>query len=212
MIDFFDFHHHHKSLNGSHLGLYNLSLEEEAPTGYFSAGIHPQDTDKVNSETWEWLKSVSSKKNCLAIGECGLDGRNNADDLQEDLFIRQIHLANALNKPVIIHCVRRYAALMQFYHLAKVPLVIHGYHKKANVAKELLSRGFYLSFGSALLRNVSLQSVAKEIPVNRLFLETDNSNESIEDIYHKTAELKNITLTTLKKQISDNLENIIHGR
>ena len=213
MIDFFDFHHHHKSLNGPRLGIYNLNLNDEPPEGYFSVGIHPYEIDKANPEIWDWLELVSRNDNCLAIGECGLDGRlMTSDTKQEELFLKHIQLANRLNKPVIIHCVRRYSAVMKFSHLAKVPLVIHGYHKKANVAKELISKGFYLSFGSALLRNVSLQSVAKEIPINRMFLETDDSNENIEEIYHKAAELKNIRLTTFKKQISDNLENIIHGR
>lgn len=213
MSKLFDFHHHHEHLKDSTDGIYNLGLEESAPDGYFSAGIHPQDINKLNARSWENLETLAAHQNCLAIGECGLDGLIKIrDEQQEQLFLKQLHLANRLNKPLIIHCVRRYSALISLAKDAIVPLIVHGYHKKSSVAKELLAQGFYLSFGSAVLRNVSLQAVVAETPLNRLFLETDDSHFSLDEIYAKVAELKNLSLIKLQAQISENLESIIHGK
>lgn len=64
-------------------------------------------------------------------------------------------------------------------------MIIHGFSKNAQVAKNLIDHGFYLSFGKYLLRNPELAAVLKEIPLDRLFLETDTMEETIQDVYNK---------------------------
>lgn len=213
MTKFFDFHHHHPDLKSENNGIYNLSLKEEIPDGYFSAGIHPQDISKTYNQSWQWLDSVVSAPNCLAIGECGLDATVPvSNDLQEKIFSKQIDIANYLNKPIIIHCVRRHSEVIPWSKFAKVPLIIHGFNKKVSIGRELLQHGFYLSFGSAVLRNVSLQSTVAETPLNQLFLETDNDAVSLKEIYAKVAEIKHVKIEKLQEQIIQNLENIMNGK
>ena len=201
---FFDFHHH-KSHNS--YGIYNLHQEEILPENYFSIGIHPKDIDGNWQENLEKVKEISQQQNCAAIGECGLDALINIDEnLQKKVFEAQILWANEINKPVIIHCVKRFQELIPFQKLAKVPLIIHGFNKKKAIADEMLKHGFYLSFGKSVLHSVSLQAIVKDFPLEKMFLETDDADFDIAELYQKVAELKEISLGKLQKQISNNLE------
>jgi TatD DNase family protein len=95
--------------------------------------------------------------------------------------------------------------------MADQPMIIHGFNKKQNIADDLLKNKFYLSFGKAVLYNLSLQNVLKTIPLDKIFLETDNEDLNIEELYVKVSELKGISLERLNEQISENLETIQHG-
>lgn len=201
---FFDFHHH-KSNNS--YGIYNLDLGENFSEGNFSVGIHPKDIDENWEENLEKIKEISLQNNCLTIGECGLDALIEIDEnLQKKVFEMQILWANEINKSVIIHCVKRFQELIPFQKLAKVPLIIHGFNKKKSVAEEMLKHGFYLSFGKSVLQNLSLQAIVKDFPLEKMFLETDDADFDIENLYQKVAEIKGISLEKLQEQISKNLE------
>lgn len=204
-MSFFDFHHHKNYQNG----IYNLNFSENIPEVYFSAGIHPKDIDENWKSNFQMIKKLSLNENCLAIGECGLDGLIDIDEkLQEEVFENHILWANEIRKPVIIHCVRRFSQLFKFSKIADVALIIHGFNKKKNIADELFNAGFYLSFGRAVLQNVSLQTLIKDFPVGRMFLETDDACFNIEELYQKVSELKNISTENLQNQILENLERI----
>ena len=153
---------------------------------------------------------MSQHPNCLAIGECGLDGLVSVDEnLQEQIFEQQILWANEIQKPVIVHCVRRFSQLLRFQKIAKVPLIVHGFNKKKETAEELLSKGFYLSFGKALLYNLSLQETARDIPLDRIFLETDTAEEPIDEVYLKLAEIKEMPIEALKTEIYKNVQQVL---
>lgn len=208
-MDFFDFHHHKKNIT---YGIYNVDLENSPPQFPYSIGIHPQDIVKNSIDKQiSWLKT-NIDENCLAIGECGLDGLVFTDiKMQEEVFLKQIHLANEVGKPMIIHCVRKFYEVISFRKKSKQPMIIHGFNKKQSIADDLLKNNFYLSFGKAVLYNLSLQNTLKTVPPDRIFLETDNDDFSISDLYQKVAEIKGISLEDLNKQILENLETIKNG-
>lgn len=208
-MEFFDFHHHKKQLA---YGIYNIDIETSAPDFLYSAGIHPKDIDEENIENqFKWLQSVISE-NCFAIGECGLDSTVlSSMKLQEDVFLRQIQMANDFNKPIIIHCVRKFYEVISFRKFSQQPMIIHGFNKKEKVAEDLLKNNFYLSFGKAVLYNLSLQNTVKKIPLDKFFLETDNDNFNIADLYLKVSELKGISLEKLYSQILENLDTLKNG-
>ncbi|MCD9856474.1 TatD family hydrolase [Epilithonimonas sp. JDS] len=204
-MDFLDFHHHKPNQNG----IYNLDCNEAIPIGKFSVGLHPKDITENWKSDFEKIKNISISENCLAIGECGLDGLISVDeDLQKQIFQAHISWAEEITKPIIIHCVRRFSQILH-YKNAKVPLVIHGFNKKENIAAELLEVGFHLSFGYAALENLSLQNIIKNIPIHRLFLETDDSDFEIIKLYEKVSGIKSISLENLKNQMWENLNHII---
>lgn len=205
-MNLFNFHHH---TLGNFYGIYNLELGENVPESYFSVGIHPKDIDENWEKHFEAFKKISLLDNCLAIGECGLDALIDIDaNLQKTVFERQILWANEIQKPVIIHCVKWFQELIPFQKLAEVPLIIHGFNKKKSVADEMLKHGFFLSFGKSVLYNLSLQSILKEIPIDKIFLETDDADFDIAELYQKVSEIKEISLEELQKKISENLQSI----
>lgn len=205
-MNFFNFHHHNPKIP---LGIYNLALEETPSETFFSTGIHPQNISNNWEKDFEKIKEISTMKNCLAIGECGLDALIEiSENLQKKVFEAQILWANEINKPVIIHCVKRFQELIPFQKLAKVPLIIHGFNKKKIVADEMLKHGFYLSFGKSVLHNLSLQTIIKNFPLENMFLETDDADFDIQNLYQKVAEIKGISVEKLQEQISKNLEKI----
>lgn len=204
-MNLFNFHHH---TLGNFYGIYNLELGENVPESYFSVGIHPKDIDENWEKHFEAFKKISLQDNCLAIGECGLDALIDIDaNLQKTVFERQILWANEIQKPVIIHCVKWFQELIPFQKLAEVPLIIHGFNKKKSVADEMLKHGFFLSFGKSVLYNLSLQSILKEIPIDKIFLETDDTDFDIAELYQKVSEIKEISLEELQKKISENLQS-----
>jgi TatD DNase family protein len=185
------------------------SCPEDFP---YSIGIHPKDIDVNNIENqFDWLRSTITE-NCFAIGECGLDSIVKTDlKIQGEIFLKQIKIANELKKPIIIHCVRKFYEVISFKKHAEQPMIIHGFNKKENIANDLLKNNFYLSFGKAVLYNLSLQNTLKITPLDKIFLETDNEDFNIEELYQKVSEIKGISLENLNKQILENLETIKNG-
>jgi TatD DNase family protein len=208
-MDFFDFHHHKKNMPN---GIYNLDIKQIPPDFPYSIGIHPKDIDVNNLDNqFEWMRNMIFE-NCFAIGECGLDSFAEAEEkIQEEVFLRQIRFANEVKKPIIIHCVRKFYEVISFKKYAEQPMIIHGFNKKERIAEDLLKNNFYLSFGKAVLYNLSLQNTLKITPLDKIFLETDNDDFSIEELYEKVSEIKGISLENLNKQISENLETIKNG-
>ncbi|PWN61323.1 TatD family hydrolase [Chryseobacterium oncorhynchi] len=208
-MEFFDFHHHKKNIRD---GIYNLDIEEISPDFPYSIGIHPNDIDVININLQlSWIKSMMFQ-NCFAIGECGLDSMVPIDQkIQEEVFLKQIEIANEVKKPIIIHCVRKFYEVISFRKKSSQAMIIHGFNKKQQIATDLLNNNFYLSFGKAVLYNLSLQDILKNTPLDKLFLETDNEDFKIEELYLKVSEIKEISLEQLNEQILENLHTIRNG-
>lgn len=204
-MDFFDVHCHSILPKG----IFNKELNDEVPNSYFSVGLHPKDINNDFQRNLEIIKQQSVEESCLAIGECGLDALVEVDEvLQEKVFEEQIYWANKVQKPVIVHCVRRFSQLLKFQKIAKVPLIVHGFNKKRTIAMELLNKGFYLSFGNALLYNETLQDLVSDLPIDKIFLETDTAKIEIKNLYQKLSEVKEISIEDIKNQISRNIYQV----
>lgn len=204
--EMFDTHHHHWDLGN---GIYNLSLDENFPPNYFSIGLHPKDITNDFERDLEKIKAISQNEKCVAVGESGLDAFVNVgENLQEKVFEAQILWANEIQKPVIVHCVRRFSQLLKFKKIAKMPMIVHGFHKKKSIADELLEKGFYLSFGKALLYDKNLQNIAITMSLDKIFFETDTEEIGIEEIYHQFAKIRKLSIENLQTQIAENLEKV----
>lgn len=209
-MDFFDFHHHKSGIN---YGIYNLDTENNPVDLWYSAGIHPQDIHVEQIENqFKWLESAAVAENCFAIGECGLDSLVNVDmKIQEEVFSRQIQLANEIQKPLIIHCVRKFYEVISFRKKSEQAMIIHGFNKKQSVADDLIKNNFYLSFGKAVLDHLSLQDTLKKVPLDKLFLETDDDDFDIKELYQKVSEIRKISMEQIQLQIKENLDTIKNG-
>lgn len=174
-----------------------------------SLGLHPWYLAQAGQD-WEVLQQYATYSHVVAIGECGLDKVSATPwALQLQYFRLQIALANQLQKPLIIHCVKAYGECLAELKAARVPVIFHGFNKSAETAKMILNKGHYLSFGHSLFRE-GYGEVLKQIPTERLFLETDDKTDlSIEDVYKRAADLLNFPLDALILQLEKNYQNIL---
>jgi TatD DNase family protein len=208
-MQFFNLHTHKFTNQETVLELVNQYPQEfETAIPFYSIGIHPWYIDEERLEAdLRIIESKLQEPNCLALGECGLDKRIEIPlELQQMVFERQLLLAQKQNKPVVIHCVAAYQEVIACKKRLKitVPMIIHGFSKNKQVAKELIDNGFYISFGKYLLRNSELEVVFQSIPNDRFFLETDTVEEGIEEVYALAAKYKKWSIDELQQQIKSN--------
>jgi len=212
-MQFFNLHTHHYTNQPNTLELFNQypwAFDDTIPN--YSIGIHPWyiEEKRVDSD----LAIINEKiqvPQCLALGECGLDKRIDIPmQLQLEVFEKQISIAETHQKPLVLHLVAAFDELLALKkNLAiTVPIIIHGFSKNQQLAKQLLDQGCYLSFGKYLMLNPDLKSVFQYVPNDRFFLETDTMAEPLEAVYQRAADYKNISLEALQKQVSDNFEKV----
>lgn len=210
---YYNIHTHHPAANTDTLAIQSLYQDfgNMLPGNSYSIGLHPAYLQDHEAQ-YHIITQLASLPEVLAIGECGLDKLVHAAmPLQTKIFIQHIDLANQLQKPLIIHCVQAHEELLQVCntHLPQVPVIIHGYNKRDTVAGKFTDKGFYLSFGAAILRTGSPAiDVLKHIPPDRFFLETDDAGVLIQDIYAKAAEIRNTTIDSLILQLHHNYQKV----
>ena len=212
-MQFFNLHTHKFTDNAAILELVNqYPWEFDAAIPKYSIGIHPWHIDENRLESD--LKIIEEKLQlnaCLALGECGLDKRIEIPlSLQIEVFKKQIALAEKYQKPLVLHLVAAFQELIEIKNRLKimVPIIIHGFSKNEQTAKQLIDNGFYLSFGKYLLRNPELESVFKSIPNDKFFLETDTIDETLEDVYELAAKYKNIKMDDLIEIVNANFTTV----
>lgn len=206
---YIDFHHHHYAYPIK--GIFNVLEGDNLPDTPYSIGIHPMEIKEDWEERLMAINKIAQQSNCLAIGECGLDGIIDVDEkLQKEVFLQQIKLAQELEKPLIIHCVRRYYECLSLLKGIEVPVIFHGFNKNQSLANEIIRHGFYLSFGASLIKNLSLQEILTRIPKESFFLETDDSEISIKEIYNKATEVLGKPLEDLCRNINTNWNTIFY--
>lgn len=184
-----------------------VSLLENQEAIYASVGIHPWELTEANADTlWESLQKAVEDKRVVAIGECGLDKlKGSSLELQIALFKKEALLAEVRSIPLVIHCVKAFNELILLKKEIKPlqPWIIHGFRGKLSLAQDCIRHGFYLSVGAHFQ-----EDALKAIPLDRLFIETDEANKSIEDIYRNIAQVRGMELEELKECINKNAEEV----
>lgn len=209
-MKYYNIHTHEQSTNVDEISIVNRNVGEfstfcglNIQSVFYSLGIHPWKIREENlSRSIDYILNNAIFDSIKAIGECGLDKLCDTPwELQEKAFFAQIKISEALEKPLIIHCVKAFDELLAFKHeaQAKQAWVIHGFRGKPEQAKQLVQNGFYLSLG--LKYNADSLLV---IPSDKLFLETDDSDNTIETVYKNISEDLKTSLENLKKQIHIN--------
>ncbi len=213
-IRYVDFHTHHGVGSSDTVAIVNVLSGDDVPTSFpentlFSAGIHPWF---VTGKTASMLKSelilTMAHPHVIAIGEAGFDMlRGPSEEIQTDLFSFQASLAEEMQKPLIIHCVRAWDILMRERKrlTPTVPWIIHGFRGKPLLAASLSDEGFLFSLG----RSGVTAEVLKNIDMGRLLLETDDTGEDIAEVYRYFCEVTGMTLEQVTLMIKDNVNRYI---
>lgn len=215
-MKFYNLHTHNFTNNPDVFELVNQypwEFDDSIPN--YSVGIHPWYIDENRLATdLQVIEEKLKLSECLALGECGLDKRIEVPmALQIEVFEKQIALAEKYQKPLVLHLVAAFDELIEIKKRLKisVPIVIHGFSKNEQLAKQLIDNGFYLSFGKYLLRNKEMETVFKSIPNDKFFLETDTIEETLEEVYQKAALCKTISLEELQKMVEMNWEKVFYN-
>ena len=179
--------------------------------GFFTLGYHPWWSLKVlEAEQLDLLtQSYMLNNRCLGIGECGLDKLQGADfDIQIKNFECQVELANKLNAPVIIHCVRKFDALISVYkNMAKTKWVIHGFKRNKTLAKTIIDMDISISVAPYDHMNESFIEVLEYLPLDKFFIETDSDRRlTIRERYKIMSELRKLPEDSLKLQLFENVK------
>ena len=144
---------------------------------YAAVGIHPEDIYDLPNDYLDKIKSWCENKKVVAIGEIGLDYHyeNYDKDLQIKIFKEQLSLAKQIDMPVIIHCRDATRDCMDILNEYKQKGVMHCFSGSKEIAKEVLSLGMNISFTGVLTFKNATRAIdaLKEIPLERLLLETD---------------------------------------
>jgi TatD DNase family protein len=181
-------------------------LPEDVSGVAYTYGIHPWFLNEDNHKKFIGsVEKAAGLPNMIAIGEAGFDKlRGPSPDLQRKVFEEQVAIAEAHRKPVIIHCVRAWDELLASRKKLKpeTPWMVHGFRGNAELAKQLLSKGMYLSFWFDFVLRKESSDLLKQLPKGMIFLETDGADVDIRTIYEKVA-------IDLDRSVDD-LKGIIH--
>lgn len=209
---FFDVHTHTISSDENVFSILNTYPNSSDFSQPFSIGIHPWFINKENLKNELLIiEQKLQEKNCVALGECGLDKIVKIDfELQKTVFKNQILLSEKYRKPLIIHCVKAHQEIIEIKKMLKPTQtwVLHGFNKNGQVAHSLLKNGFILSVGTAIIHNKKLQDVVSIISSDTILLETDDSEVTIQEVYQKIASIKNIEVIELQQKIAQNFKHI----
>ena len=170
-----------------------------------AVGIHPwaAENEVFSSDMFD---------GAIAIGEIGLDFACDVDhQRQMEIFRAQLAEAERRNLPVVLHCVRAFEPMMKTLSEYRLHAVIfHGFIGSTQQAQRAIERGYYLSFGPSSFRSPKTIKAMREIPLENLFAETDESNESIENVYLRIACERGIKVEYLQKSIEENYNKIFN--
>lgn len=168
-----------------------------------SMGIHPWNISSDWEKHFAIIRANACKENVCAIGECGTDKLKSPanEELQQEVFRAHATLAEEAGKPLIIHCVKGFDTIIALHKeiSPKQAWIIHGFRGKPQQAEQLIKNGFYISFGDKF----NIDSV-KATPLERLFIESDESKKSIDKIYDEIAKVKGCSIAELCAAIMHN--------
>ena len=183
-------------------------LLKEGSTIPLSIGLHPWHVDEERTaQTCPDLLPWLSLPQVVAVGEAGIDRLHGGKmELQLEVFEIQARLAAEMKKPLIVHCVKAFDEVIRLHktRFPHEPWVIHAFRGKPDQARQLLREGFFLSFGE----HYNDEALCL-CPPDRLMMESDESNLSIDTLYAHAAILRGMEAEELKEQVNRNIISIM---
>ncbi len=155
----------------------SLNLASKYNEVYAAVGIHPHEAESIGKNDLTLIADMLSDKNCVAVGEIGLDYHYDFSprDVQRDIFEHQLQLAKEFDMPVIIHDREAHEDTLNLLKKYKPKGVVHCFSASSEMAQEIVKLGMYIGLGGAVtFKNAKKPlSVAATVPYDRLLVETD---------------------------------------
>lgn len=217
-IPYIDIHTHHSSPEKNTVSVRNLFPGERIPSfsgrNFYSAGLHPWEinTQEKNNDSLVMMEDALEIDHVIFVGECGLDKRADTDfDEQLRVFRAQVFMAEEYQKPLVIHCVKAYNEIIEIHKSEhpSVPWIFHGYSANLEITKQLVQRNMFFSFGKILFNdNAKALDSFRVLPIEKIFLETDEFEGDVAEIYKRGSQLRNISTDELKEAAWENFNRI----
>lgn len=203
-----------------------IKLAETFPSVYATVGVHPSDvTAPIDTAA---LTALAAHPRVLGIGETGLDYHYNETGLEvmRAAFVSHIEVAKSLNKPLIIHtrdAREDTLALMQSAGAEAVGGVMHCFTESWEMAEAALALGFYISISGIVTfkKAEQIKEVAKQVPLDRLLIETDspflapvpyrgkqNQPAYVRYVAEEVAALRGMTVEAVAAQTTENFNRL----
>lgn len=203
-----------------------VEIAEEFKEGVYAAiGLHPIHSQDEEFDVSKYLKLAKSAK-VVAIGETGLDYYHNEaqKEVQKNVFIKQLKLAEELGKPVIVHCREAHSDLIDLLkeHLtSKGRGVVHCFMGRWSQAQEYFNLGFLISFTGVITYVNDFDKVIRNTPLEKLMVDTDspymapepfrgkrNEPRYCKYIAQKIAEIKGVSFEKVAKVTTENARQL----
>lgn len=205
-----------------------LSIVKHDPMIYGTFGIHPHETNKDKVTKDQILNEISKEKKIIGVGETGLDFYYNNSDKEAQIksFHEHIEASIDLNMPLIIHsrnAENETFDILNEYANRNIKILMHCFTGSLNFAKKLMKLNAYFSASGIITFNNSLdlQKTFKQIPTDKLLVETDspflapvpmrgkkNEPSYVKYTLEKLSNIKSINSQELDKITTNNFNNL----
>jgi len=180
-----------------------VELAIQHPEIYAAVGVHPNYVTQASDDDWTILSRLARERRVVGIGETGLDlyWKTVPLDLQREWFRRHLTLSRELQKPVCIHCREAEEPVLEELRRASAegPVlgVMHSFAGSLETARECLAMGLYISFSGILTykKSAALRDVARQVPLDRILVETDSPYLSPQPVRGKRNEPAHVRMT-----------------
>lgn len=206
-----------------------VELAERHSLVYAGVGLHPQDikTPVGDGEIAALRRLAQASPKVVCVSETGLDFQATSPDRrwQEESLRRHVRLARELGKPVDFHAREAYEDILPLLReegIGEVGAIWHYFQGDASRAEEAIALGCYISLAKPLLREPALQEAVREIPLERIVLETDSYPQlfkknparrtepaHVAQVAEKVAEIKGVTLAEVAEVTTANLRRAL---
>ena len=176
----------------------NIEIAEKYENVYATVGIYPEFASKISDEDLAEIEKIAKHEKVVAIGEIGLDFHNEGFDKEKqiDLLIKQLKMADRLGLPICLHCRSAgedlYRVLFENKKYLNHSGIMHCYSEGKDWFQKFLELGLYLSFSGNITYKKSDRSFLKDIPLDKILVETDSPYLSPEPLRGRRNEPKNV--------------------
>jgi len=192
---------------------------------YFTQGIHPHDAKLYTDEVEAKIRARTVETKMVAVGEIGLDYHynNSPQDVQKDVFKRQLTIATESNKPVVIHTRDADQDTADILKTFKCRGVVHSFTSSPELARTVLSLGYFIGFnGIITFKNAAnVREIVELTPIEHMLIETDspflapvphrgteNAPFNLPHVAQKIAEIKNVSVEEIIKKTTENAKKL----
>ena len=205
-----------------------LEIANSHDSIFATCGISPNDIEDFSLENLREIEKICKNKKIVSIGEIGLDYYWNKEnkEKQKELFIKQIEIANRLNKPIVIHTRDAYIDTIEILkkHQVNKKGIFHCCPLNQELIKEGLKLGFYISFsGNITFKNAKSEAILELVPMDKMLIETDspyltpepfrgkrNNPSMVKLVAQRVSEVKKVPIETVTEITYKNANEIFN--